>query len=155
MTAATVTSSKSSICSINPTMAPQIAASSLHKVQLQHARSKARSKQSHSDSIDTKRCLCDQAQRYSEILVRWRRIGTRILKSKQMNWHQLEFEISMHQALIRGHEKSCLKFCNQKKAKLGFDTTQKNLQTYLEPEKSEIGIRHIRKTCIDPKKIQK
>jgi len=72
-----------------------------------------------------------------------------------MNWHQLEFEISMHQALIRGHEKSCLKLHNQKKAKLGFDTTQKNLQTYLEPEKSEIGIRHIRKTCIDPKKIQK
>ena len=44
--------------------------------------------------------------------IRWRRIELINMNSqvKQNDWHQLEFEISMHQALIGGHEKSCQKF---------------------------------------------
>ena len=51
--------------------------------------------------------------------IRWRRIELINMNSqvKQNDWHQLEFEISMHQALIGGHEKSCQKFRDPEKKK--------------------------------------
>ena len=58
----------------------------------------------------TSRCLCGRGAAPQQI--RWRRIELINMNSqvKQNDWHQLEFEISMHQALIGGHEKSCQKF---------------------------------------------
>ena len=67
--------------------------------------------------------------------IRWRRIELINMNSqvKQNDWHQLEFEISMHQALIGGHEKSCQKFRDPDIKKKKKSTNQQKQQTVPTP----------------------